>query len=349
MIIDLERFILNGHPRWSELEEILQRMESAPTIRLTLEEAQRFHELYELTAADLARMTTFSAEPETRRYLENLVGRAYGEIHDTRERQGRFSPLNWFVHTLPRTFRRHVRAFYLSVLVTLTGCVFGGFALDLDPEAKAVLMPFAHLQGDPSERVAREEGETDDRLEGHKASFSAQLMTHNTRVSILTLAMGMTWGVGTLLLLFYNGAILGAVAVDYVRAGQTKFLLGWLLPHGAVEIPAILIAGQAGLVFALALIGWGKRVPIGQRIREVSHDLVTLISGVALLLIWAGIVEAFLSQYHEPIIPYELKIAFGSVELVLLFLFLARSGAASAGVPADGRPELTPQTGPGTG
>ena len=71
-------------------------------------------------------------------------------------------------------------------------------------------------------------------------------MTHNTQVSIFTLALGMTWGVGTIIMLFYNGVILGAVAVDYIHAGQTKFLLGWLMPHGVVEIPAILIAGQAG-------------------------------------------------------------------------------------------------------
>jgi len=38
--------------------------------------------------------------------------------------------------------------------------------------------------------------------------------------------------------------------VDYIRAGQTKFLVGWLLPHGSFEIPAILIAGQAGLILA---------------------------------------------------------------------------------------------------
>jgi uncharacterized membrane protein SpoIIM required for sporulation len=144
------------------------------------------------------------------------------------------------------------------------------------------------------------------------------------------MALGMTWGVGTVLLLFYNGVILGAVALDYVRAGQTKFLLGWLLPHGAVEIPAILIAGQAGLVLALALIGWGTRAPVRERLREVSRDLTTLIFGVGLLLIWAGFVEAFLSQYHEPVVPYVAKIAFGLVELVLLFLFLAKSGTRSS-------------------
>jgi hypothetical protein len=54
--------------------------------------------------------------------------------------------------------------------------------------------------------------------------------------------------------------------------------------------------------------------------------VVTLIFGVGLMLVWAGFIEAFLSQYHEPVIPYDAKIAFGAVELVLLFLFLGKSG-----------------------
>src|SRR5207237_3576462 len=96
---------------------------------------------------------------------------------------------------------------------------------------------------------------------------------------------------------------------------------------GAVEIPSILIAGQAGLVLAMALIGWGKRLPLRTRLREVSGDLVTLIFGVGLLLIWAGFIEAFLSQYHEPIIPYSAKIGFGLIELGLLILYLSKSGS----------------------
>ena len=326
MIIDLQRFIATGRPGWAELETMLGRLEAEPDLRLTLEQVQRFHHLYERTASDLARITTFSAEPETRRYLENLVARAYGEMHETREKQRRIFPLKWFLQTLPQTFRRHVRAFYLSLAVTLAGCAFGGFAIAFDPDSRPVLMPFSQLLQDPARRVAEEEKATKDRLAGYKTPFSAQLMTHNTKVSIFTLALGMTWGVGTVLMLFYNGVILGAVAVDYVHAGQTKFLLGWLMPHGVVEIPAILIAGQAGFVLALALIGWGRRASLRARLREVSRDLVTLIFGVGLLLVWAGFVEAFLSQYHEPVIPYEAKIAFGCVELTLLLLFLARSG-----------------------
>jgi uncharacterized membrane protein SpoIIM required for sporulation len=214
--------------------------------------------------------------------------------------------------------------------ITIAGCAFGGLAIAFDPDSKPVLMPFQHLQQDPGKRVAEEEKASRDRLAGYKTSFSAQLMTHNTKVSIFTMALGMTWGVGTILMLFYNGVILGAVAVDYIRAGQTKFLLGWLMPHGVIEIPAILIAGQAGLILALALIGWGKRTPLRTRLREVSGDVTTLIFGVGLMLIWAGFIEAFLSQYHEPVIPYDVKIAFGCVELILLYVFLSKSGAKSA-------------------
>lgn len=330
MIIDLQRFIENERPCWAELEKMLTRLEGQTNLRMTLDELQRFHLLYEQTAADLAKITTFAAEPTTRRYLENLVARAYGEIHETREKRRRFFPLQWFFHTLPQTFRRHIRAFHLSVAITIVGCMFGGFAIAFDPDAKPVIMPFPHLLQDPAKRVAEEEHASHDRMAGFKTGFSAELMTHNTRVSIFTFALGMTWGVGTILMLFYNGVILGAVAVDYIRAGQTKFLLGWLMPHGVVEIPAILIAGQAGLVLALALIGWGKRTPLRMRLREVTGDLMTLIFGVAVLLVWAGFIEAFLSQYHEPVIPYDFKIAFGLVELTLLWVFLSKSGSRSS-------------------
>jgi len=280
---------------------------------------------------------TFASEPETRHYLESLVARAYGEIHESREKAARLNLLQWFFQTFPQTFRRHVRAFWLAVAVTLAGCLFGGLAIAFDPDSKSVLMPFSHLQGSPAERVAREEQAAHDPLAGERGGFSAMLMTHNTQVSIFAMALGATWGVGTILLLFYNGVILGAVAVDYILAGQSRFLAGWLLPHGSFEIPAILIAGQGGLILGGALIGWGRSASLKSRLRAVAPDLVTLIFGVMVLLIWAGFVESFLSQYHEPVIPYSFKIIFGLVELALLSLLLGKSGASdAAATPAAG-------------
>jgi len=328
MIIDLQKFVSAERPYWAELESTLNRLENGSRRVQSLDEVRRFHYLYERTAAGLARVNTFAAEPDTRRYLESLVARAYGEVHETRDRQHRFSPWTWFFQTLPQTFRRHVRAFWLSVGITLLGAIFGGFAVAYDPEAKASVLPemFASHLGDPSERVAREERNPDKASAGSMSSFSAQLMVNNIGVSIKAMALGMTWGIGTIIILFYNGIILGLVGVDYIMAGQTTFLLGWLLPHGVIEIPAILIGGQAGLMLGGALVGWGRRETMRARLRSITPDLVTLIFGVALMLVWAGLVESFFSQYHEPVLPYAVKIAFGFVELALLIVFLGRCG-----------------------
>ncbi|MFW6372595.1 MAG: stage II sporulation protein M [Thermodesulfobacteriota bacterium] len=336
MIIDLNRFITEERPFWTELEQRLDEMEKDPVRRMDLSELKRFHYLYQRASADLARIETFSAEVNLRVYLESLVARAYGEIHENRSGSSRFAPKHWFFRTFPRAFRRHLTAFWTALIIFSIGGVFGGLALSLDPDAKAVLMPFSHLKGDPSERVEKEEKAIHLGLEERKASFSSYLMTHNTKVSIFALALGMTWGFGTVVVLFSNGVMLGAVAVDYLLAGETRFLLGWLLPHGAVEIPAILLASQAGLVLAGAMIGRGQRISFRTRFRKVSGDLVTLIFGTAVLLVWAGFIEAFLSQYHEPVIPYALKIGFGTLELILLFIFLGMSGRKKT-AEADGR------------
>jgi uncharacterized membrane protein SpoIIM required for sporulation len=325
MIVDFQRFAEASRPQWQELEQYLTRMETDPAYRPGLDEVERIHSLYQHACTDLARVSPLAAEPELKRYLEWLVSRAYCQIYASRPRLV-FSFRRWFAETLPQTFRRHIRAFQLSVALTLLGAAFGALVLVADPEAKSVLLPFAHLQGSPRDRVAAETAGQGRELEGAKSRFSAQLITNNTRVSFFCFALGMTAAFGTALVLFYNGAILGAVVFDYVADGQTLFLLGWLLPHGVVEIPAIIISGQAGLVLGYALIGWGTRKPRQQRLRAVSPDLVTLASGIALMLVWAGIVEAFFSQYHEPVVPYALKIAFGVLEALLLTLFLTRGG-----------------------
>jgi uncharacterized membrane protein SpoIIM required for sporulation len=328
MIIDLPRFIDAERPLWTELERMLDKIDADQGWRMNLQETQRFHYLYQRVLSDLARIATFSSEPEIRRYLESLTARAYGEMHETRDRALRFTPWRWFAVEFPRVFRRHLAIFWFSCAVTLAGFAFGAGALMADSEAKQALIPsqFGHLYQTPSQRVESEEKAKKDRLAGEHAAFTTSLMANNIRVSVLMLGMGISYGLGTLLLLFYNGIIIGAIALDYGQAGETVFLLGWLMPHGVVEIPAVLVAGQAGLLLGRTLLGRGDRHSLADRLRMIRSDLALLIWGVSVMLVWAGLVESFLSQYHEPVIPYALKIAFGAIELILLTWFLAVAG-----------------------
>jgi uncharacterized membrane protein SpoIIM required for sporulation len=335
MIVDLKHFIENERPIWEELDKTLTKFENEPRSHLTLENAQRLHYLYERTGAGLIKITTFAAEPNLVHSLETLLARAYAEVREGRLRKEKFSISVWLYQTFPQTFRKHLRFFIASLALTILGSLFGGAAVGFDPDAKAAIAPFPHLLEDPAARVKEEESNVNPALARSKGRFSAALMTNNTRVSILALALGTTWGIGTVILLFYNGVILGAIICDYVRAGQAVFLMGWLLPHGVVEIPAILIAGQAGLLLGQALIGWNSSENVTQRLRSITGSLVTLITGTSVLLLWAGLVEAFFSQYHEPVLPYSFKIVFGLMELAALAFYLTAAGSRGGNISGD--------------
>jgi uncharacterized membrane protein SpoIIM required for sporulation len=331
MIVDLKAFLAKEQPSWHELERALDALDAKTLDLGRLEESQRLLLLFERACSDLARMGEGTSEPQTRAYLEALVARGYAEIHSG---SGGGRPIRlwrWLMVEFPRAFRRHAWAFGCSALLTVLGMLVGAILLVVSPEGRRVATaPFAHVAlQSPSERVASEEkdvGHHRKALEGSASRFSAQLMKNNISVSIKAAAFGMTWGVGTALLLFYNGVILGAVCLDYVLDGQSVFLAAWLLPHGSFEIPAILMGGQVGLVLAGALVGWGTCEGLRTRLRAVVPDVATLVGGLSLMLVWAGLVEAFFSQYHAPVIPYSVKIVFGGIECVLLVAFLAWSG-----------------------
>ncbi|MFA6959591.1 MAG: stage II sporulation protein M [Opitutaceae bacterium] len=340
MIVNLDRFIQEERPRWERLDAVLRRLADDPYAELPVVEARELEGLYQRACADLARLRTYAADPGVRAYLEGLVARGYAEIHGQRSTGVRVRPWAWLTRGFPQAFRRRAAAFWFALALMVAGSVFGSLAVAFDPDAKEVIMPFSHLQGDPAKRVADEEKnerEGDKHGEGRRATFAGSLMVHNTQVTLTAMAMGLSAGVGTLVLMFYNGVILGAVAIDYINAGQSVFLAGWLLPHGSVEIPAMLIGGQAGFVLAGALVGRRERQPLGARLRAAMPDVATLCGGAALLLVWAGIIESFLSQHHEPVVPYMAKIAFGTAQLAGLIWWLTRSGEAAAVKTGEGK------------
>ncbi len=331
MILDLESFITRERPFWDELESMLKR-ESLVT-RSDSEESlvriRRFHYLYRRTAADLAKLQTFASEPELRQYLEDLIAQAYTRLHGNAETSGKFRPLHWFLRVYPRAFRRHAGAFWLAFWISIAGALFGAFVISQDADNKLRLLPpqFGHLIQSPTERVKAEEANAlNPDKDEHRAPFSAQLMNNNIRVSINVMAFGILFGIFTVVLLFYNGIVLGLVGYEYIADGQAEFLAAWLLPHGVPELTAIFMGGQCGFILARAVIGWGTGLTMRDRFRAIRDDLVVLVIGFCILLVWAGIIESYLSQTHEPAIPYSLKIGFGLAELVVMVAYLYLSG-----------------------
>jgi uncharacterized membrane protein SpoIIM required for sporulation len=330
MILDLARFVEKERPYWQELEHALDRVAQRLLDLSDIKESRRVLTLFQRACSGLSRLGAANSEPELKHYLETLVARGYAEIHSSQSRAQHFKPWHWFMRVFPSTFRKQQWAFWCALAISSIGALVGALLVMLDTEAVAAISPFPHtVEMTPSQRVQREELDHADQgsaLEQTQATFSGHLMANNIRVAINTLAFGLTYGIGSVLLLFYNGVVLGGVGADYILDGQSTFLCAWLLPHGSFELTAIFIAGQAALVLARAMIGWGTREGMRSRLRATVPDLATLIGGAALMLVWAGLVESYLSQYHAPVVPYFYKIAFGVAELIVLGAFFKWCG-----------------------
>ena len=340
MILDLQRFQARARPRWSDLELLLAELEGRPDRRLKPTETEQLQELYATAAVDLNRVTHGAIAPELREYLERLVARAYAELYYAPPRRSEFwQPRRWLriFTAFPEAFRRQFRYFALAVAVTVLGCALGGIAVRYDPASLDVLLPADYLRN-PGQRVQEEEQGQGKHLRSAQmeAAFSAELIRHNIQVALLAAALGVTFGIGTALLLFENGVLLGAVAVRYTQQGFGLFLSAWLLPHGVFEIPSILIAGQAGFYLARLML----RRREDRNSRESMREWMVLIAGLAMMLVWAGMMEAFFSQHHAPVLPYGLKVTVGAAELVLLTIYLVLIGRRGTGPEAHTRVPL---------
>lgn len=137
---------------------------------------------------------------------------------------------------------------------------------------------------------------------------------------------GMVAMLPSLYLLFVNGKVIGgAIAFGY-QFGTLGELLGFVLPHGVVELPAFLFAATAGLAVGYRWLCPGD-LPRFTAMVEASRKSVPLVLGALLMLLYAAFIEAFFSPHER--IPAPAKWLFAFVELVVLTLYFIGRGIAS--------------------
>jgi uncharacterized membrane protein SpoIIM required for sporulation len=323
--MSLDRLLSDRRPVWESLDALLTRGEE---VELSRGEMQELVALYRRTCTDLNRARSQTANPEILGYLNQLTGRAYRFIYRAGHETNAWPAfVKLITREIPSAFRRERLAILAAAAAFLLGTLFGSIAVLVDPANGERLVPAMFFTESPKERVAKiERGE--ERISNMEDAllFGASLYTHNIRVTFLAFALGALTIVLGLVILFYNGIILGAIGTLYALDDVSVFFFAWVGPHGALELPAIVFGGAAGLIVGRALLLPGS-LSRGASLRRVLPSVWRIIIGAALTLICAGIIEGSFSQFSAKTIPYALKIAVAMLLFVGLttYLFLRRA------------------------
>lgn len=322
--MNIEKFLADRRPMWQELDALLKR---ADDVELSRSEMHELVGLYRRTCSDLNRARSYTANAEVIGYLNQLTGRAYRFIYRAAHETPVWATFVKLVtREIPAAFRRERAAVLLAAAAFVAGALFGSMAILVDPANGERLIPPAFFSESPRERV--EKIERDEERIAHVEQalvFGASLYTHNIKVAFLAFSLGALTILLGIAILFYNGVILGAVGTMYVLDDVSVFFFAWVGPHGALELPAIIFGGAAGLVAGRALLMPGN-LSRGASLRRVLPSVWRMIIGAALTLVLAGLIEGSFSQFSSKTVPYALKIAVSVVLFagLISYLFLRR-------------------------
>ncbi len=328
--MDLDAFIRERRPRWDRLERLLDDLDQVGDRGLDPKTLQELVRLYRQTCSDLNHARSITAQPLLLDRLNQLAGRGYRTVYrDARRITLGESLKRLFLYEIPATFRKERSVVGMAAASMLLGAVFGFAAVLSNPALSHDLIPQMFDTESARHRVQELE-KNEERINSVEAAslFSAYLMSHNIEVSFLCFSLGAFTILGGYAILFYNGVILGAVAAQYVTDGVSTFFFAWVGPHGALELPAIVFSGAAGIVAGRALLLPGN-LSVATSLRRAFPDLRRMLLGTAAILVLAGLIEGSFSQFTKKTFPYELKIGVAIVLFIGLvsYLFVRRRSA----------------------
>lgn len=315
-------------PVWAELEELVGMATHKGIGFLTFAQTERLGATYRLVTAHLARYRQEDRDPQIIAYLNDLAIRAHGVIY--RPTRQRLDPVGFFLRGFPRVFRETGRYQAAAWALMLAAAVLAFMAVQLNRELAYSLVPqgmyprdaLHSLILDPSASEALLTSGRDEDA-GTKSAFASFLMRNNTRVGLLAFMSGILAGVPTVLLLLYNGVVLGAFTSVFVSAGGIHPLfLPWILPHGITELLAINIASAAGLYIGAGVIDPG-RLPRSDAIQQRARVALRLMLGTLPMFIAAGLIESFIRQSE---LPSWARLTFAAMTAVFWVVYLGWAG-----------------------
>lgn len=314
----VEALVRERRPAWDLLDVVVTRAMRHGPKRLGGLGVDELVRLYPAVAADLARLRALDADDAVIRHVNRILTRAHAQIYRSPRR--RASIIQFFTTTYPRLVRAKWRYVLASFLISAVVATMAHFAVQRHPDVVSDVLGGAdvELQG------GHERGQFEQRFhELPSPVLSSLVTTNNIRVAFDAFALGVTFGVGTVYMLTVNGAMLGGFSGAYAESGLGGEFWTTVLPHGALELSAIVIAGGAGLMIGFGMTCPGRRSRL-RALREESIAAVKIAAGLVPAFIVAGTFEGFLTP-SDRIAPTA-KAAIGIATALVFWFYLLAAG-----------------------
>jgi hypothetical protein len=159
--------------------------------------------------------------------------------------------------------------------------------------------------------------------------MASGIIGNNIRVAIACFAGGVFLGVGSLVLLAFNGLVIGATMGHFANMGLLDYLLEFVVGHGALELFAIWVAGAAGFLLGRAAVAPGTLHRADALVLN-GRVALRLVGAAVVLLVVAGVIEGFVSAGGGDV---GLRAGVGLGSVAFLALYLANGAYSSRNMP----------------
>ncbi|MBW4561909.1 MAG: stage II sporulation protein M [Mojavia pulchra JT2-VF2] len=314
--MNIQRWIARREPNWQRLDYLLRQVETKGLKSLRALEICELASLYRSVAADLARARTQKVGNTLIQSLQSLTTRAYTQIYQGSRRQEWQAAMEFYRWGFPSVVQQTFPYIATATALFLLGAVVAWWYAWQDPTFMSLLVPESLISQVRDERKLWMGS-----IVGIEPIASSNIMINNLSVSFGAVAGGMTAGIYTAFLMVFNGLLIGAIGT---LVGQNQLAYpfwAFVFPHGSLELPAIFLAGGAGLLLAKAILfpGIYRR---RDALKFYGSQAVQLVFGIVPLLMIAGAIEGFLSP--NPNVPNPLKYLAGLGLFVLLVKYCSR-------------------------
>ncbi len=323
--MDIDRFIARNQGTWDRLGELTRRSRLR-VADLSAPELEELISLYQRVSTHLSYARTHYREPALTARLTSLVAGANGVIYGRRARTWR-TVRHFFAHQFPAAVYQQRRAIAVSAVLFFAPALLLYLWLMHDPAA-------LDASASQSERLHY----TKDLFAQYYSNdphplFFTEVTTNNIRVAFMVFAAGIVLPiVGPALLLMMNGAPVGEIGAWMATDDSGWRFLGYILPHGMLELSAIVIAGGGGLA-----LGWSMVVPGDRKrtdaLREEGRRLFVIFLGLMLMLTFAGLIEGFITGSG---LPVGVRVGIGVLGWVTFVLYLWVQGKAATALGITG-------------